>query len=333
MHNAMTERTRLAPAERSAGNPRRWRSENQLVVVGRRLLRHRKGLIGVIALLLLTLVSIASPLIAPYDPNELHLNDQLAPPSAAYWFGTDELGRDIFSRVIYGARPAIQAGLSAVLLAAAIGILTGLIAGYLGGWLDSLVMRVWDTVLAFPAIFLAIGIVTILGPGWANAVLAIAIINMPVFSRVVRATTLSAKEKDFTEAARAIGCTQWQIIRRHLLPTCVAPGDRVDRHRRAGGNSDRGLAQLPRPGQPAAESLLGQHAQRGPGIPGAIRHLRSLPGPGDRRHRASNGLLCRWPPGRDRSSTRPHLRQIRSEAAVTPISDSVAGVAGGRPWI
>jgi peptide/nickel transport system permease protein len=223
MHNAMTERTRLAPAERSAGNPRRWRSENQLVVVGRRLLRHRKGLIGVIALLLLTLVSIASPLIAPYDPNELHLNDQLAPPSAAYWFGTDELGRDIFSRVIYGARPAIQAGLSAVLLAAAIGILTGLIAGYLGGWLDSLVMRVWDTVLAFPAIFLAIGIVTILGPGWANAVLAIAIINMPVFSRVVRATTLSAKEKDFTEAARAIGCTQWQIIRRHLLPTCVAP--------------------------------------------------------------------------------------------------------------
>jgi peptide/nickel transport system permease protein len=223
MHNVMTERTRLAPAERSAGNARRWRSENQLVVVGRRLLRHRKGLIGLIALLLLTLLSIASPLVAPYDPNELHLNAQLAPPSAIYWFGTDELGRDIFSRVVYGARPAIQAGLSAVLLAAVIGILTGLIAGYLGGWLDSLVMRVWDTVLAFPAIFLAIGIVTILGPGWANAVLAIAIINMPVFSRVVRATTLSAKERDFTEAARAIGCTQWQIIRRHLLPTCIAP--------------------------------------------------------------------------------------------------------------
>ena len=94
------------------------------------------------------------------------------------------------------------------MLAAVIGTLTGLLAGFLGGWLDSVVMWVWDTVLAFPAIFLAIGIVTILGPGWANAVLAIAVINMPVFSRVVRATTLSTKERDFVEAARAIGCTR-----------------------------------------------------------------------------------------------------------------------------
>lgn len=212
-----------APARPAPARPRIWRSENQFVLIGRRLVRHRKGMIGAVCLLLLIVLAIGSPLIAPYDPNELHLLDQLAPPSATYWFGTDELGRDILSRVIYGTRPALQAGLLAVALAAGIGVLTGIAAGYLGGWLDSVIMRIWDTVLAFPAIFLAIGIVTILGPGWTNAVLAIAIINMPKFSRVVRATTLSAKENDFAEAARAIGCTQWQVIRRHLLPTCAVP--------------------------------------------------------------------------------------------------------------
>ena len=212
-----------APAGPAPARPQVWRSENQVVLVGRRLLRHRKGMIGAVCLLLLIVLAIGAPVFAPYDPNELHLLDQLAPPSSTYWFGTDELGRDILSRVIYGTRPAIQAGLTAVILAAGIGVLTGLVAGYLGGWLDSVIMRLWDTVLAFPAIFLAIGIVTILGPGWTNAVLAIAIINMPKFSRVVRATTLTAKENDFTEAARSIGCTQWQVIRRHLLPTCVVP--------------------------------------------------------------------------------------------------------------
>jgi peptide/nickel transport system permease protein len=180
-------------------------------------------LIGTIGLCVLALLAIASPVLAPYDPNELHLDAQLASPSGAYWFGTDELGRDILSRVIFATRPAIMAGLSAVFLAAAIGTLTGLIAGYLGGGFDSVIMRVWDTLLAFPSIFLAIGIVTVLGPGWINAVLAVAIINMPVFSRVVRAATLAAKEREYTEAARAAGCTDWQIIRRHLLPNCVIP--------------------------------------------------------------------------------------------------------------
>lgn len=202
---------------------RRRLAENQQLAVVARLLRTRKGVIGSVSLLALTLFAIASPVFAPYDPNTLHLDAQLASPSRTYWFGTDELGRDVLSRVIFAARPAIQAGLSAVFLAAAIGTLTGLVAGYFGGWLDSVIMRVWDALLAFPAIFLAIGIVTILGPGWINAVLAIAIINMPVFSRVVRAATLSAKEKTYTEAAWAIGCTRWRIIRSHLLPNCIIP--------------------------------------------------------------------------------------------------------------
>jgi peptide/nickel transport system permease protein len=178
---------------------------------------------GTAGLCVLAFLAIASPVLAPYDPNGLHLDAQLASPSGTYWFGTDELGRDILSRVIFASRPAILAGLSAVFLAAAIGTLTGLIAGYLSGAFDSVIMRVWDTLLAFPSIFLAIGIVTVLGPGWINAVLAVAIINMPVFSRVVRAATLAAKEKEYTEAARAAGCTDWQIIRRHLLPNCIIP--------------------------------------------------------------------------------------------------------------
>ncbi len=201
----------------------RWIDENQHLAVIARLLRNRKGAIGTASLLALTVIAAASPMLAPYDPIELHIIDQLAPPSGTYWFGTDELGRDIFSRVLFAARPAILAGLSAVVLAAVVGAVTGLIAGYLGGWFDSSIMRVWDALLAFPSIFLAIGIVTILGPGWINAVLAIAIINMPIFSRVVRAATLSAKEKDYVEAALAIGCTRGQIIRNHLLPNCVLP--------------------------------------------------------------------------------------------------------------
>lgn len=209
-----------------AGMPDRARprrAEGQWAGVARRLRRNRKGMIGLAGLVILIVLAAASPLVAPFPPNELHLDAQLAPPSATYWFGADELGRDILSRVIYGARPAVLAGLSAVLLATAIGTLTGLVAGYLGGWVDLSIMRVWDALLAFPAIFLAIGIVTILGPGWLNAVLAIAIINMPVFSRVVRAATLSAKEQTFTEAARSIGCSRWQIIRSHLLPVCIVP--------------------------------------------------------------------------------------------------------------
>ena len=188
-----------------------------------RLTRSRKGAIGLAVLGLLGLVALLSPLVAPYDPNEVHLRDQLAGPSATYWFGTDEVGRDILSRVMHGARPAIGAGLVTIVLAALVGALSGLLAGYRGGWIDAVVMRVWDTLLAFPAIFLAIGIVSVLGPGWINAVLAIAILNMPVFSRLVRASTLATRSRDFVAASRAIGCSDWRIMLSHIFPNCLAP--------------------------------------------------------------------------------------------------------------
>jgi peptide/nickel transport system permease protein len=189
----------------------------------RRLVSSRKGAFGLTVLSVLVVVAAFAPQLAPYDPNELHLRDQLAAPSAQYWFGADEVGRDVLSRIMYSARPAIGAGLVTVALAAIVGSLTGLIAGYRGGAFDAIVMRIWDTLLAFPAIFLAIGIVSVLGPGWINAVLAIAILNMPVFSRLVRASALAVRSRDFVAASTAIGCSDWRIMTRHVFPNCLAP--------------------------------------------------------------------------------------------------------------
>jgi peptide/nickel transport system permease protein len=193
------------------------------LAVLRRLLRSPKGSGGAAVLLALIVLALLSPRIAPYDPTALHLEAQLAPPSATYWFGTDELGRDIFSRVLYSARPAMAAGLLTITLAALVGATSGLVAGYRGGWFDAVSGRVWDTLLAFPAIFLAIAIVSVLGAGWINAVLAIAILNMPVFSRLVRATTLATQNLEFVTAARAMGCSSRRIMLRHVLPHCFTP--------------------------------------------------------------------------------------------------------------
>jgi peptide/nickel transport system permease protein len=215
---AATAASTPAPAGRAiepAGSP--------IISTIRRLLKNRKGIVGTGFLGLLILVATIGPYFAPYDPNEVHVIDQLKPPSGTYLLGTDELGRDILSRIIYAAGPAIQAGVLAVTLAALFGSVTGLLAGYFGGWLDVFIGRIWDTLLAFPAIFLAIGIVTILGPGQMSGVLAIAIINMPVASRLVRAITVSARNADYVDAARALGCTDSRIMLYHILPNCIAP--------------------------------------------------------------------------------------------------------------
>jgi len=196
--------------------------ESQSVATTLRLLRNGKGAFGAAILLVFVIMAAVGPQLAPYDPIELHLEDQLAPPSAQYWFGADELGRDILSRILYGAGISLQAGLLAVVLAAVVGVATGVLAGYMGGWFDGLIMRIWDTLLAFPAIFLAIGIVSILGPGQLNAVLAVAVINMPTFARLVRATTLSVRNKDFVLAARATGASDRRIMFRTILPNCMA---------------------------------------------------------------------------------------------------------------
>ena len=189
----------------------------------RRLTRSRKGIVGLTFLVVLLVVAGLGRFVIPYDPNAVHPADQLAPPSSTYWLGTDELGRDVLSRVITAAWPAVQAGVLAVTIAGLVGSVTGMLAGYFGGWLDACIGRVWDTLLAFPAIFLAIGIVSVLGAGQFSGVLAIAIINMPVSSRLVRAVTVSARNADYVEAARALGCSDWRVMRGHILPNCIAP--------------------------------------------------------------------------------------------------------------
>lgn len=207
------------PAPDRAAEP----ASSPFMATVRRVARNRKGLVGASFLVVLILVAVFGQFLMPYDPNEVHVADQLQGPSPTYWLGTDELGRDILSRVITAAWPAVQAGVLAVTLAALVGSLTGLAAGYFGGWLDAAIGRVWDTLLAFPAIFLAIGIVSILGPGQFSGVLAIAIINMPISSRLVRAVTVSARSADYVDAARALGCSDWRIMTAHILPNCIAP--------------------------------------------------------------------------------------------------------------
>lgn len=171
----------------------------------------------------LVLVALLSPVLAPYDPLEQNLDGRLQPPSLAHPLGTDDFGRDILSRIIYGARISLRIGLIALSIALSAGTFLGLIAGYKGGWLDSSIMRLMDIMLAFPSILLAIGIVAVIGPGIDNAMLAISIVMVPQFARLVRSSVLSIREMAYVEAARALGAGDGRILIRSVLPNCLAP--------------------------------------------------------------------------------------------------------------
>ena len=197
------------------------RQHNQGLLVLHTVLRDRKGAIGAAVTVALLLVAVAAPWLAPYPPLDMHKGHELQPPTAQYWFGTDEFGRDNLSRIIYGSRISIAVGAAAVFLAGLVGVSTGLAAGYLGGRVDTIIMRAWDGLLAFPGVFLAIGVVAVLGPGPINATLAVAIINVPIFARLARASTLSEKEKEYVEAARAMGSSSTRVMLRAILPNCL----------------------------------------------------------------------------------------------------------------
>ena len=185
---------------------------------------NRLALFGVIVLSLFILAGIFAPLLAPYDPlSDRDLAAKFAPPSAAHPLGQDELGRDILSRLIYGARVSLTAGLAAVAFATVVGTLIGLVAGYAGGRTDSLLMRLMDVLLAFPSILLAIVVVTILGQGLTNAMLAVGIVNVPQIARVVRSSVISVRERDYVEAERALGASNTRIVSSAILPNSLAP--------------------------------------------------------------------------------------------------------------
>jgi peptide/nickel transport system permease protein len=186
-------------------------------------LSNRLALFGTVVMSLFILMGIFAPLIAPYDPLQQDLAGKFAPPSRAHLMGQDELGRDILSRVIYGARISLTAGLAAVAIATAAGTLIGVVAGYLGRWPDSVLMRLMDVVLAFPSILLAIVIVSILGPSLPNAMLAVGIVFVPQIARVVRSAVISVRERDYIEAERALGAGNAQIVFSGVLPNSMAP--------------------------------------------------------------------------------------------------------------
>ncbi|MEZ4616173.1 MAG: ABC transporter permease [Caldilineaceae bacterium] len=183
-----------------------------------RFKKHKLALLALVLLALLILCALFPAQLAPYDPLQMEMRDRLQSPSFAYFFGTDDLGRDIFSRIIYGARISLQVGIIAVGIAALVGISTGLLAGYFGGWTDAILMRMMDIIFAFPAILLAISIMALLGPSTVNVMIAIGIVYIPIFARIVRGATLSIKELDYVEAARAAGTRPSQILWRHIFP-------------------------------------------------------------------------------------------------------------------
>jgi len=194
-----------------------------------KLFKNKTGVAGLIIITIFVLCALFAPLISPHNPVENALYEQLKPPvweeggASKNLLGTDDLGRDILSRLIFGARVSLMVGLVSVGIAVLLGTLFGAIAGYFGGWLDNVIMRIMDIILAFPGILLAIVIVAYLGPGLRNAMIAIGVISIPRFARIVRASVIEEYEKDYVLAARAVGARNRRIIFNSILPNCMAP--------------------------------------------------------------------------------------------------------------
>ena len=199
------------------------RKNSNLYLTLVRLRRNRLAVFGLVIMLLLVVVAVFAPWIAPYDYAAQNLSDAFEPPCAKYWLGTDDFGRDILSRLIYGARISLQVGLFAVWLSMCVGGVLGAIAGYYGGKVDDIIMRFMDILLSIPQILLAVTIAAALGPGLLNLTIAVGIANIPSFARVVRGAVLSIVGQEFIEAAHCMGASDAWIIARHILPNCSAP--------------------------------------------------------------------------------------------------------------
>lgn len=197
----------------------RWRPGK----AARRFLANKLAVFGALILLAFSVLALLAPAVSPFDPAQVFFTDLRAAPGAAHLFGTDELGRDLLSRVLYGARVSLSAGLVSVLFALLSGTLLGLIAGYYGGWLDELIMRFVDAMLALPFLILAIALAAILGPSLQNTMLAIAIVTAPAFARVVRGEILAQREREYVQAAQALGASHTRMMLRHLLPNISGP--------------------------------------------------------------------------------------------------------------
>jgi peptide/nickel transport system permease protein len=189
----------------------------------RRLLRRRAAVVGLAVVVFFVAVALAAPLVAPFDPLATDWRAVRKPPSALHFFGTDELGRDVLARLIWGARASLMAGLVSVSIAITVAVPLGLVSGYLGGAVDALLMRVVDAMLAIPFLVLAIALAAFLGPSLTNAMIAIGVVQTPIFTRLTRGQALAVKHEDYIEAARAVGNPHRRILLRHILPNILAP--------------------------------------------------------------------------------------------------------------
>ena len=201
------------------------RAQARLVQIARAIrhaARNPSTLAGSIIVLALVLMAILAPLLATHDPMAQDLSARLTPPSAAHWLGTDQLGRDLYSRLLYGAQPTLLIVVLVVSLSAPFGVAVGLLAGYFGGWIEVVLMRLTDIVMAFPRLILALALVAVLQPGLINAVIAIAITAWPPYARLARAETLALRHSEFVEAARGLGMPSGQIITGQILPLCLS---------------------------------------------------------------------------------------------------------------
>jgi len=206
-----------APAAAAVSRPKKGRS------LGERLLRNRRARIVMLISAVVVLAAIFGPTLAPYDPIAMNLGDRLQGPSREHLMGADHLGRDIFTRVLYGARISLQVGVVSVALGTLVGLILGAVAGYLGGRVDTVIMALMDAIYAFPAILLALVLVAVFKPGLVTVMTAIAIVRIPIFARTVRASVLAEREKEYVEASRCVGQRGLMIMAKHILPNIMAP--------------------------------------------------------------------------------------------------------------
>ncbi len=204
-------------AAEAAVRPSRWKEIWEIA------LRNKLTLTGFAIVALVVLVGLLAPVLAPYDPNEINIPARLQAPGAEHLFGTDEMGRDILSRVMYGARISIAVGVIIVAVSAAIGIVLGSLSGYFGGRADQAVLAVTDMILAFPSMVLALALTAAMGPGLLNTMLAVIIVRIPMYTRLMRGQVLVAKEQQYVRAARTFGEKPFWIVVRHIVPNCLTP--------------------------------------------------------------------------------------------------------------
>lgn len=203
------------------------KKHSKLQETWRRFSKNGRAVVGLCIVIMLVLCAVLAPIISPYEPNAQDPRNRLQGPSAGHWFGTDELGRDILSRIIYGARISMSVGLIAICISLIGGVTLGAIAGYYGGTIDNIIMRCMDVLLSIPTILLNISIVAALGSGLQNVMIAIGVSSIPGYCRIVRASILSLRDQDFVEASRAAGANDFFLITRHILPNCLAPAYRA----------------------------------------------------------------------------------------------------------